>query len=307
MLISPFTPLFFLDPKVDGVESPYIQTFANTDRILIQLIGQDLIGDDYIGDDEWTLEFVNHQTGNRDYWPLNYWKINNVDYVRFAIISGLSDGVYSVILGCPDFTIESQPFRVTSNEYELAETTLLQYSMSNNRQRNDAVFFIDNMQYFFEFRVPGGFKDNGWTFGIVSEQFKTDNADPIQLYGRESTLRKLTIGRSEGCPIWFGEMVNRILCCNYVYIDGVRYARADGAVPEVTNTLEGINSFIFSQNVQQVVNDELMNRYSTYYKLYGGIYNPDLNRRMTDSAQLILRSLGNTNIRTLDNNKLRNI
>lgn len=40
MMVSPFTPLFFIDRKTDGVACEYVQTFATTDQILIELIGE---------------------------------------------------------------------------------------------------------------------------------------------------------------------------------------------------------------------------------------------------------------------------
>ena len=126
--------------------------------------------------------------------------------------------------------------------------------MKNNRQRKDAVFFIDGMQRFFDFRVPGGFKDSNWAFSVEGEQFVTDDADIVQLYGLESTQKKFTLGNSDGCPIWFAELLNRLLCCTYVYFDGERYARKDTAVPEMTVLLDGVNSFVFTQNLQKVVN-----------------------------------------------------
>lgn len=309
MLISPFTPLFFIDPKVDGVESPYIQTFANTDRILIELILSDI----HPGDDDWGFRLVNLESRNEHYLTCGHWYLNDFDYVMFCALQGLSDGTYCVVLENPDYELTSAPFRVTSDKTILQDTTLLQYSMKNNRQRKDAVFFINNMHYFFEFRIPGGFKDNGWTFGVDSEQFSTEYADPIQLYGRERTMRKLTVGTSEGCPIWFGELLNRILCCTYVYVDGVRYARVDTSVPEVTNTLEGVNSFIFSQNIQQVVNDDFMAKHAYMYHIEGGLYDPDLNRRFTNRQMLILRHIAQGDMRDISSNnqsidgKLRNI
>lgn len=309
MLISPFTPLFFIDPKVDGVESPYIQTFASTDRILIELI----LSDNHYGDDDWSFRLINIESGLELPISPGQWYINDFDYVRFWVLQGLSDGTYCVVLENPDYELTSAPFRVTSDETILQNTTLLQYSMKNNRQRRDAVFFINNMQYFFEFRIPGGFKDGGWTFGVESEQFTTEYADPIQLYGRERTMRKLTVGTSEGCPIWFGELLNRVLCCSYVYVDGVRYARADTSVPEITNTLEGVNSFIFTQNVQQVVNDDLMAKFAYMYHIEGGVYDPDLDRRFANRQMLILRGLSGGKVREMASNyqsldgKLRNI
>ena len=126
--------------------------------------------------------------------------------------------------------------------------------MTNNRQRKDAVFFIDGMQRFFDFRVPGGFKDSNWSFGVESEQFTTAESDIVQLYGLESTQKKFTLGLSDGCPIWFGALLNRLLTCTYVYFDGQRYARKDAAVPATTSLLDGLNSFVFSIQVQKVAN-----------------------------------------------------
>ena len=126
--------------------------------------------------------------------------------------------------------------------------------MKNNKQRTDAAFFIDNMQYFFDFRVHGGFKDSNWSFGVESEQFVNQQSDIIQLFNLESTQKKFTLGSSQGVPIWFGEMLNRLLTCTYVYFDGQRYARKDAAVPEITSLLDGLNSFVFSIQVQKVAN-----------------------------------------------------
>lgn len=243
MIVSPFTPLFFINRKADGIESDYIQMFATTDRILLQLLGPK------------TAAVVAHVLTEPDGTPLfrirfNSWDINSTTRLYFASIS-LSPGLYSVnITGIGD----SEIFRVTDDARLLAKTTLIQYSMKNNRQRNDAVFFINGMQYFFDFRVPGGFKDSNWTFAVESEQFVTPQADISQLFGLESTQKRFTLGGSMGVPVWFGEMLNRILICSHVYFDGVKYSRKEANVPELTVQLEGVNSFVFNQTLQQSTN-----------------------------------------------------
>lgn len=245
MIISPFTPLFFINRKADGIDSEYIQTFAPSDRILLQILGP--------VDEAGIVAYVrNEETGkNHCQIAFNVWDINSDVRLRFASIS-LSPGIYSVyFLGK---NIQSEIFQVVDNHRILENTTLIQYSMTNNRQRNDAVFFIDGMQYFFDFRVPGGFKDSNWTFGVESEQFVTPDADISQLYGRESTQKRFTLGGSMGVPVWFGEMLNRILVCSHVYFDGVKYSRKESNVPELTVQLEGINSFVFNQTLQQSTN-----------------------------------------------------
>lgn len=243
MIISPFTPLFFIRRKSDGIDSDYIQTFATTDRILLQLIGSQ--------NSTVVAQIIQEPSGIPLYQiQFNVWQINQSTYLRFSTIS-LSPGLYSILISGIG---KSEPFRVTDNEIELAKTTLIQYSMTNNRQRNDAIFFIDGMQYFFDFRVPGGFKDSNWTFGVESEQFITPHADISQLYGLESTQKRFTLGSGIGVPVWFGEMLNRILICSHVYFDGIKYSRKESNVPEMNVQMEGVNSFVFSQMLQQSTN-----------------------------------------------------
>ena len=243
MIISPFTPLFFPDVKVDGIDSRYIQTFATTDEILVEVIG--------LASEGTPTASVICEPSQDALCDIQFsqWNINANDRLFFATLN-LSPGLYSVQIGDKRSTL----FRITDNSAVLDKTTLIQYSMANNRQRKDAVFFIDGMQRFFDFRVPGGFKDSNWSFGVESEQFTTAEADIVQLYGLESTQKKFTLGLSDGCPIWFGELLNRLLTCSYVYFDGQRYARKDAAVPEITSLLDGLNSFVFSIQVQKVAN-----------------------------------------------------
>lgn len=279
MILSPFTPIFFEPRKGDnGVPSHYVQTWGSTDRIHIQLIGtsgetppETVVFDRCTGDELYTIEW-------------SAWDMNGTDLLCFADIMGLTDGYYHIIM---DGIGTSEPFRVTSNETELNQTTLIQYSNRDNRQRDDAVFIIDNMPNFFDFRVPGGFKDSGWQFGIENEQFVTDEADIVELFGIESTAKTLTMGEGDGVPIWFGELLNRLLTCNYVYFDGVRYARKESNVPEVNATDELLNSFIITQVVQKVTrlnpsietsNHIAMRRLDSDYYRSALIENENINR-----------------------------
>jgi hypothetical protein len=243
MILSPFTPLFFAERNTDGIECPYLQTFATTDKILIEVFAEadtDISAIVYSEPEHTVLYGISWRT----------WAINDTTTLYFAELS-FSEGLYSISI---DGLGYCQPFKVTEDSYELSKTCLLQYSNKDNKQRKDAIFFIDGVQYFFDFRVPGGFKDSNWTFSVETEQFMTDESDIVQLYGLESTQKKFTMGTAEGCPIWFGEMLNRLLCCNYVYFDGERYVRKDTSVPEPTQQQDGMNSFVFNQQVQQVNN-----------------------------------------------------
>lgn len=116
------------------------------------------------------------------------------------------------------------------------------------------MFFIDGMQYFFDFRVPGGFKDSSWTFAVENEQFVTPFGDISQLFGLATTQKKFTLGSSIGVPVHFAEKLNLILTCSHVYFDGIKYSRKEANVPEMTVQLDGVNSFVFTQMLQQSVN-----------------------------------------------------
>lgn len=241
MILSPFTPLFFPRTKHDGIDSRYVQTFSPDDDLLIQMIGSKFAPAE---------PCIFAEPGHKRIGPVqwNRWDINNTKSLYYVVIA-LEPGLYTIELegyGC------SALIKSTNDADALAGTTLIQYSMNSNRHRDDAIFFIDGEQQFFDFRAPGGFKDGNWTFAVEGEQFVTDQSDIVQLYGLESTQRKFTMGNSDGCPVWFGEMLNRLLCCSYVYFDGTRYARKDTAVPEVTSLIEGVNSFVFNQSLQRI-------------------------------------------------------
>ena len=244
MILSPFSPIFFQPRKGrNGIPSYYVQTFAPTDKIQLQLIGVS-------GDTPPTTKVFNYCTGSELYtieW--SSWDMNGTDLLYFATIHGLSNGYYYIVMEGVGI---SEPFKVTDYLPELQQTTLIQYAMKDNRQRDDAVFLVDNMPTFFDFRVPGGFKDGGWQFGIENEQFVTDDANIVELFGMDSVAKTFTMGDGDGVPIWFGELLNRLLTCSYVYFDGVRYARKEGNVPEVSAQDELLNSFVITQVVQKV-------------------------------------------------------
>lgn len=244
MLISPFTPLFFnRTHRSGGLASRYIQVFAATDRILLEVILQ---SNEAVPD----VIVLDGRTGKEIFAiSMQMWEINEEINLAFSEIV-LSPGIYAMSIG--DYV--SDVFRVTEDKYLLEQTTLIQYSMDTNKNRTDAVFVIDGMRRFFDFRVPGGFCDNNWTFSAQTETFSTDSGNLIQLYSLDTTQKQFTLGTCEGCPIWFGEMLNRLLCCNYVYFDGERYCRVESSAPEATQLLEGIDSFIFLQNLQRVTN-----------------------------------------------------
>lgn len=285
MLISPFTPLFFGSRKSDGMKSRYVQTFAPTDRILVQVFLD--------AGENCSLYIVDDDTGARSSIALQTYQINSATKMCHAVLTGLSNGYYrvyipvkvseangtghvSAVVNLPfsgsfeiaqndalkDLTIsgtvysclESEVFCVTDDEAVLSRTTLIQYSNKDNKQRTDAYFSVEGVRYFFDFRVPGGFKDSSWKFSVDNEQFLTPDGDYIEMYALESTQQDFTMGHQEGVPVVFAELLNRLLTCTYVYFDGVRYSRRESSAPEMSVQMEGLDSFVFTQALQKVNN-----------------------------------------------------
>lgn len=243
MILSPFNSIFFIQRrKSNGIECPYTQTFSCADSIMVQAIRT-------YGEESAPAKLVNAVTG-RDVKNLSKqtYSIGNGEYVDCHYLSDTPEGFYFIAIG----EYESETFRVTENEELLKDTVVIEYSTADNRSRRDVVGNAGGSRLYFLFRIPGGFKDNGWNFSIDSEHFVTQMSDMVELYARESTQYTLTIGQSQGVPIWFGDLLNRLLTCKYVYIDGQRYSRYESSVPEKEQTLDGTNSFVFSQKLQRI-------------------------------------------------------
>lgn len=251
--ISPFTPVFW-HPTTDkfGAKSKYTQTWKATDRILVQVLqltSSAPIAGDYDGNAP-TLRVKNVETGST--WTENWssWSMNDWCTVKTWVMTGWSPGIYVMLLG----DMESEPFCITAETELLDQTTLIQYSMIDNRRRMDTAFVVNGTRQFFDFRVPGGFKDDNWAFGVDNAQFTTSLYDTVDVHSHEMLMKTFTLGNSEGCPVWFADLLNRLLTCTYVYFDGVRYSRHESDVPEVNAEMEDLRSYIFTQTVQRVIN-----------------------------------------------------
>lgn len=242
MTISPFTPLFFpgSNPS-DGVPSRNVQLFASTDHIMVQVC---------VGLEETEPQaYVNNLvTEDMEAVEWQEWEMTD-KVILFTVLTGLDPGTYTFSVG----DAESDLFRVTADEALLSATTLLQYRFKDNRQRDDVVSVIEGQPYFFDFRVPGGFKDSGWQFGVENEQFATQRQDLVELYAYDYVAKQLTIGGTLGVPVWYGEMLNRLLTCSYVYVNGERYVRSDSETPSMNILVDGLDSFVFTQLLRKAL------------------------------------------------------
>lgn len=148
-------------------------------------------------------------------------EINSEDAVWIYELRDLESGVYTLRFGSLSAT-----FEVTDDEESLADTVLIQYAMSDNRQRRDIYSNIAGGIRYFDFRLPGGFQDKDWSFGVEGEQFETDRSDPVDLSSREFVTKILTLGGCDGLSQWVAEKVNAIFACDLTFVDGIRYSLA---------------------------------------------------------------------------------
>lgn len=242
MKISPFTPLCFEPYVSDGLPSRYIQAWSPTDHILVQVLT-----DTEEGEPDAVIKDA--ITGNiADVIIWQSWQMNADRVLLFCDISGLSVGYYTLLIE----EQESDPFRITDDEQLLARTALIQYRFKDNKDRDDVVSVINGIPHFFDFRVPGGFRDSGWQFGVTNEQFSTQHADLVELYARDYVTKTFYLGGPEGVPVWYGALLNRLLTCSYVYIDGERYTRNESETPAMNVLVDGMDSFVFTQTLRRV-------------------------------------------------------
>ena len=245
MKISPFTPLHFGEAnESDGLESRYVQVFAPTDQMLIEIIAE---ADDVAPDCALLDAHTGSRIGNVS-WQT--WQMNSDKKLFFATLRGLTVGHYKICINDyfkSSLNVTCDEFRVTDDTATLAKTTLIQYRFKDNKQREDVVSVIDYMPYFFDFRVPGGFKAAGWQFGVSNEQFTTQREDVVELFANDYTMKTFTLGGALGVPVWCAEMFNRLLCCSYVYFNGDRYTRNDTETPQINVLVDGLDSFVFTQ------------------------------------------------------------
>jgi hypothetical protein len=242
--IADVCPIIF-NPIKDkfAVCSGYIQTFYTTDKILIQVIADDgevpeATLNDLITGDSSTITFSEYQ-------------INGTAKLYYFSLTDLGDSFYSItVLG-----IESEPFRVSSSDSILENTSLIRCSHRDNNSAFDNIWWLGGVQQFVEFRVEAGFKPQGIDQHLESEQFRDQKQSVIQLYAVPYEIRTLYIGNASGVSYWVAKIINRMLCVDYFIVDGERFVRSDDSVPEKTQVSEDKQLFWYTLALETQEND----------------------------------------------------
>lgn len=237
-------PLFFSPVKDKfGLDMDYIQKFHASDKIHIQVFTN--------ASEEVSASLNNLSAGNSTPISLSTYNHNDNVVMYYAILRDLEDAVYTVTIN--EYT--SEPFIVCSSDDLLEETVLIRYSHKSNNSAFDNIFWVDDIQQVFNFRVEAGFKPGGYSPRIDNEQYRNQMQEIEELYAVPYDVYNLTIGNSSGVPYWFAKHINRILCLSMVEIDGTRYVRSESSVPEMTQVIEDSQLFHINMALELQNND----------------------------------------------------
>lgn len=237
-------PLFFSPIKNKfGLEMDYIQRFHTSDKIHIQVFAS--------ASEEVSVTLNNLVAETSTPVSLSTYNQNDNVLMHYAVLSGLDDAKYTVTVNGN----ASEPFEVCSSDIILEETTLIRYSHKSNNSAFDNIFWINDTQQVFEFRVEAGFKPEGYSSHISNEQYRNQMQEIEELYAVPYGVYTLTIGSSKGVPYWFAKHLNRILCLSLVEIDGIKYVRSESSVPEMTQVIEDSQLFQISVSLELQNND----------------------------------------------------
>ena len=209
-----------------GLECCYEQTFHDTDAILLQVVATS--GETVTA----TLNDKVKKTSSPI--QLTTYEQNSNIIIHYASLTGMDDSLYTVSV---EGIGESEPFRVDSSDKLLERTILFRYS---NRDNNsfDNIFWIDDEQQFFYFRIEGGFKPEGYMPQVSNEQYRNQRQEIIELYSMPYDQWTLTLGDNVGFPVWYIRLVNRILSLSHVEIGGKLYVRSGASLPDNTQMME---------------------------------------------------------------------
>lgn len=239
-------PLFFSPIKYEfGLDMDYIQKFHSSDKIHIQVFTN--------ASEEVSVILNNNITKKSTPIPLLIYNHNDNNVVHYAILQNLEDGEYTVTIN----EDTSEPFMVESSDILLRETTLIRYSHKNNNSGLDNIFWINDIQQIFNFRLEAGIKPSDYSAQVDNEQYRNQKQEIEELYAIPYDVYKLTIGDSKGVPYWFSRHINRILCLSMVEINGTKYVRSGSSTPDDEKETVNVDSqlFIYKVSIEPKNND----------------------------------------------------
>lgn len=267
--IGHITPLAFAPATADpsATELRFSQRFGRTDHIVLQAFGNEST--------TVTARVYDAITGVQTYSnACTRVQITADRYLYHCVLNVLPEGFYYVTLSGGGVTLRSQDFEVTRLVENDAEWALIEYGGTENDTPMDAAFVVGGVRVPFLLRLPAGFKPAGWEGAVDTETYRTQRQELRVLYSAPYDKYTLTIGTAAGLPVEYVRLLNNILSCPYVYINGERWCRSEGAVPEKQLVMGGAQMFTASVVLER---QQSLDNYPLEVYQSGDEYNDDFN------------------------------
>lgn len=238
--IGDVCPLFFKPLKYKYSNAGcFRQVFSVSDNILLQI---------FCDNGEKPSAYLNDKIGNiSSKITLLTYDVNESIKMYYASLSP-SEGIYTVAIGDK----ECEEFCVCEN---IGDSILIEYSHKDNNSAFDNIFWIDDVQQMFQFRIIGGFKPDGVDLKVENEQFVNQKQEIIEMYSLPYKTFDFVFGTSRGVPYYIAEFINKLLCLSHVNIDGNLYVREGDSVPEKLDTIGKKQMFIYKVTLRPREND----------------------------------------------------
>lgn len=267
--IGDITPLIFRpaesDPSATALR--FTQRFGRYDHIVVQAVGDTST--------TITASVYNAQTDTQTYSnATTKVQVDGGWYLYHCALPVLPEGCYYVTLTGGGITLRSQDFEVTRLVENDAEWVRFEYGGTENDTPMDAMFVVSGARVPFVLRLPAGFKPQGWDGSVEVETYRTQRQELRVLYSAPYDKYTLTIGTAAGLPVEYIRLLNNILSCEYVYINGERYCRSEGSVPEKQLAMTGAQMFTASVVLEK---QQSLDNYPLEVYQNGDEYNDDYN------------------------------
>lgn len=220
-------------------EADYVQKFAEGDNIVVQVTSDDV--------NNTSVEFRNIDTGVR--LGGNYNIVENT-YI-FSPFKKI--GRYEGYIANKNSGEEYGRCRFDILPDECLQGTV-KLSYTHRRNDYDTIFIRKSgnlsIQVTFDIRFEGGFIFRDTEYAVEEETFR--NQYYVQRLTSAFPYHKqvLTLGNGHGVPEWAGMKLNLIFSLSSVEVDGRKYVRSDGEVPERTDLLDYYPLYVWKLGVE---------------------------------------------------------
>ena len=216
-----------------GLHPFYYQRFSTSDAIVLQAINDTSANV--------TVKAKNSVSGAQTSFTPTKVQLPDGSYASTVQITGLAEGLYTVTMSSGGETFTSNEFEICDDH--LDETILIEYTNSSNETFTDNAFVIGGNQITFYLRLQGGFKPGGYDPRVEVSTYRTQRQELRVLYSQPYARYQLTIGTANGVPVETVELLNEILSLDTIRIDGVRYVRSEGDVPQKSQSMAASQLF----------------------------------------------------------------